>query len=137
MIFIIFGLLFYIFLYYSLYCNYGFMISNTIMILLKTCVYFLGEPTMNQMKKIPLVKNKLHQLDEYDSKLKMKFITYSFSIIQKHILPIILQIENNKQPVLSQVNEDTFYEKYNSNVFDSKTEELDFLDNLEKLIKTD
>lgn len=131
MLFIILGLLFYSFIYSMIYYYYGFLIANTIMIVIKTLYYFYGESSYYLCKDTfsnTIIEDYMNDIETIDERMKLKFITYSFSIIQKYILPIMLNTQKPKE-----INEKPLV-KYTSKVFETKTDEINFLDKLSDFI---
>lgn len=133
MLFIILGLLLYSFIYLMIYYYYGFIISNTIMIIIKTLYYYYGESSYYVCKDIfsdTIIEDCINDMETIDEKMKLQIISYSFNMIQKYIFPIIINNQNSSEKIYKPENNHKPVMKYNSKIFETKADEIAFLDKL-------
>ena len=151
MIFIILSILFNLIMYYFFYIMYGFIITNAIMVIIKTIDFKYRNVLYINLKKFNYINNQLVYLEKLDYKIKFKFMTYLFSCIQEYIIPSvnniiqpvnniippvnnIIQPVNNIIPPVNNIEEITKenVDNYISTVFNNKQDENNFLSGLEK-----
>lgn len=123
MIFILLSIFLNLLVYYFIYNIYGFIITNAIMVIIKTIDYKYRNIFYIKIKNYTFIKNKLTYLEEKDYEMKMKLMAYLFSYFQRNI-PLVSNIKEVKKVVI--------IEDYISTVFKNKEEEISFLDGLQK-----
>lgn len=124
MIFIIFSILLNFFLYYLFYIYYGFIITNAIMVILKTIDFKYRNILYIKLKNNKYINEKLLYLEKIDHEMKLKFMTFLFSYLQQNIIPIITNIEETSKEEPKKI--------YSSDVFKNENDEVNFLNKLEK-----
>ena len=94
------------------------------MVIIKTIDYKYRNILYVKMKNNNFINNQLTYLESKDHEMKMKFMAYLFSYLQKNIMPVISNIE--------EVSREETIDEYVSSVFKNKQEEVDFLNGLEE-----
>jgi len=124
MIFILLSIFLNLLVYYFIYNLWGFIITNAIMVIIKTIDYKYRNILYIKMKNNSFFNNKLIYLEEKDHEIKMKLMTYLFSYLQRNIIPLVSNMEK--------VRKEEVIEDYVSTVFKNKNDEVNFLNGLEK-----
>ena len=124
MIFILLSIFLNLLVYYFIYNLWGFIITNAIMVIIKTIDYKYRNILYIKMKNNSFFNNKLIYLEEKDHEIKMKLMTYLFSYLQRNIIPLVSNMEK--------VRKEEIIEDYVSTVFKNKNDEVNFLNGLEK-----
>ena len=124
MIFILLSIFLNLLVYYFIYNVWGFIITNAIMVIIKTIDYKYRHILYIKMKNNSFFNNKLIYLEEKDHEIKMKLMTYLFSYLQRNIIPLVSNMEK--------VRKEEIIEEYVSTVFKNKNDEVNFLNGLEK-----
>tara|TARA_B110000902_G_C14057124_1_gene494021 strand:+ start:243 stop:605 length:363 start_codon:yes stop_codon:yes gene_type:complete len=116
---------------------YGFIITNAIMVIIKTIDFKYRNVLYINLKKYNYINNKLIYLEKLDYEFKLQFMAYLFSYIQAHVNNILPQVNNilpqvnNIQEITKEITKENV-DNYISTVFNNKQDENNFLSGLEK-----
>lgn len=124
MIFILISIFLNLLVYYLIYNMYGFIITNAIMVIIKTIDYKYRNILYIKMKNNSFVNHKLTYLEKKDHEIKMKLMACLFSYLQRNIMPLVSNME--------EVRKEEIIEDYVSTVFKNKNDEVNFLNGLEE-----
>lgn len=122
MIFILLNLFFNILLWFYLSSLIGTYYAYFLIFLVKVTQFYYGKKLYDKI--YPLAERQLIFLEEFDTKMKLETGKLIFKQIQKYIFPLMLSMDIPQNT--DQIKED----KYKSSVFETKDEEVQFLNNL-------